>query len=107
MLKGCRDTWQVVMPLQGLSMGLSEQRIGFLVAASRATEGLVSLGLGGWIMDKYGRKAVGFPCMAFMALAYGLIPLARDFAEFAPICIVYGVGNGLSAGIVTALLADL
>ena len=47
MLNGCRQTWLILLPMQGREAGLSKATIGGLVAAGKFVDGLVGMTISG------------------------------------------------------------
>eukprot|EP00443_Scrippsiella_acuminata_P102766 CAMPEP_0115603626 /NCGR_PEP_ID=MMETSP0272-20121206/16521_1 /TAXON_ID=71861 /ORGANISM="Scrippsiella trochoidea, Strain CCMP3099" /LENGTH=506 /DNA_ID=CAMNT_0003039147 /DNA_START=28 /DNA_END=1549 /DNA_ORIENTATION=- len=99
MLRGCRNTWLVALPLHGLDLGMSLQNIGLAVAIFRGVDAFVTITVAGPIMDRYGRKAAAMPTMLLMAVAYLLLPWTKNFWSMVSVACIYAIGNGLSGGI--------
>ena len=57
-------------------------------------------------MDRFGRKAVAVPCMAFMGLSFVLMPLSSGFATLMLVALLMGFANGIGSGIVMTLGSD-
>jgi MFS family permease len=60
----------------------------------------------GVVMDRFGRKWVGVPCLVVLALGLLMVPFAQNLPLFCVVAMVTGFGNGLGAGIVMTLGAD-
>jgi MFS family permease len=61
----------------------------------------------GFVMDRFGRKVAAVPSFAVMAVGVALIPLASSFGTLVAVAIIIGLGNGLGAGTMMTLGADL
>ena len=61
----------------------------------------------GSVMDRYGRAWIGIPSMLVMAFAHLALPLTSSFWSFTVVSLVMGVGNGMGAGLVMTLGADV
>lgn len=62
---------------------------------------------GGAIMDRFGRVFVAVPSMVVLGLGFLLLPLTSDPLEIGAVACLMGLGNGISAGIVMTLGADV
>jgi len=98
-LSGCRNTWNVALPLQAHNLGLSKASIGLVVAIFRCCDAVATVTLAGHVMDRFGRKAAAIPTLVLMAVAFALLPLTRDSGTLICVVLVYALGNGLSGGI--------
>lgn len=101
-----RQARQVFLPLWGDSLGLDVAAIGVVFSISAFVDAAVFYP-SGYVMDRWGRKWVGVPCLLTLALGLLLLPLARELSSFTVIAIVTGIGNGFGSGIVMTLGADL
>jgi MFS family permease len=61
----------------------------------------------GFLMDRFGRKVAAVPSFSVMAVGVALIPLASSFSGLVAAAVVIGLGNGLGAGTMMTLGADL
>ncbi|CAE7191499.1 CACNA1H [Symbiodinium sp. KB8] len=107
MLNGCRQTWLILLPMQGREAGLSKATIGGLVAAGKFVDGLVGMTISGELMDRWGRRSVGAPAMIIISLAYWLSATASGCWGIFGASLLFGLGNGLTGGIASTLSADL
>eukprot|EP00439_Symbiodinium_sp_Y106_P063379 s1557_g9.t2 len=107
MLNGCRQTWLILLPMQGREAGLSKATIGGLVAAGKFVDGLVGMTISGELMDRWGRRSVGAPAMIIISLAYWLSATASGCIGIFGASLLFGLGNGLTGGIASTLSADL
>ncbi|CAE7422041.1 CACNA1H [Symbiodinium sp. CCMP2456] len=107
MLNGCRQTWLILLPMQGREAGLNKATIGGLVAAGKFVDGLVGMTISGELMDRWGRRSVGAPAMIIISLAYWLSATASGCWGIFLASLLFGLGNGLTGGIASTLSADL
>ncbi|CAE7244889.1 ywoG [Symbiodinium natans] len=92
-------------PLAGRQAGFSDVFIGQVAGWSFLVDMLVSP-LAGQFMDSYGRRRVGAACLVPQSLGIGLLTFdtAEAFIAFGSLT---GLGNGLSAGLLMTIGADL
>jgi MFS family permease len=105
-LGALRQSRFVLLPLWGVSIGLDIVAIGLVTTLSFLIDALMFFPVG-WAMDRFGRKVVGVPCLVILGSAFLLLPLAGDLTTLAIVSALMGVGNGLGAGMVLTLGADL
>ena len=101
-----RTSRGILLPLWGGELGLSEGHIGIVMFAG----GLVDASLfwiSGIIMTRRGRKTAAIICTAGLALAIGLLPLARSFPALILLSALAGLGNAMGAGINLTISGDL
>ena len=97
----------VVIPIYAAdALGLGVDQIGFIVSLSAAVDFSLFL-VAGWLMDRYGRKFAIVPCFSIQALGMALVPLTAGFGGLLFAAVVIGFGNGLGAGSMMTLGADL
>jgi MFS family permease len=110
MVAALRASRQVLLPLWAISIGLHETQTSLIIGVA----GLVDFSLfflGGWIMDRFGRLWTAVPSM----IGLGVGHLALAFTAFLPgsvgwfigIAMFLSVANGIGAGILMTLGADL
>jgi MFS family permease len=104
-LKFVREGRKVIFPLWGDYIGMSASQIGVLFSISYIGE-LVLFYPAGWIMDRWGRKKTGVPCLILFAAGFFLLPLALTPQLFLLVAIFVAVGNGLGSGINMTLSTD-
>ena len=96
-----------IIPFYGDAvLGLNVAQIGTIQTASS----LIDMALfipAGYIMDRFGRKVASVPSFAIMGVGMALIPLTGSFLTLLLVSILIGVGNGLGAGAIMTLGADL
>ena len=103
LLRGSRNA---IVPLWAAHLGLGSGSASLLVGLSS----LVDLALfypSGIASDRYGRRAVLVPCIILLALGHLLVPLSHSFASLFAVAFLLALGNGMGAGIVMTLGADL
>ena len=61
---------------------------------------------GGWVMDRYGRRAAAMPTTFGMALAFAVLPFTSGFWGLLAVGVLIGLGNGFGSGIVMTISAD-
>lgn len=97
----------VVVPLYAAdAIGLDVQAIGWIITISA----LVDMSLfypAGQIMDRFGRKFAMVPCFLIQAFAMAAIPFTHGFTGLLLATAVLGLGNGIGAGSMMTLGADL
>ncbi len=101
-----RSARQAIFPLWGDAISLDVVAIGLVVGLSSGLDMLL-FAPAGMVMDRYGRKWTGVPSLAVMSVSLLLLPLSRGFAALLAVGLAIGFGNGLGAGIVMTLGADL
>ncbi|MFV0435666.1 MAG: MFS transporter [Leucobacter sp.] len=109
-LTGVRAIRDVLLPLWGLSIGMDPTDIALVVAVS----GTVDFALfytSGQVMDRWGRLWAALPATGIMGLSFLVLAFTSELpgaaAWMVACAVAIGVGNGLSAGIVMTLGADL
>ncbi|MFC1959769.1 MFS transporter [Chloroflexota bacterium] len=102
-----RSGWITIIPLYGRDMlGLDVDQIG-LVMSIMALVDTAMFYPTGIIMDRWGRKFAIVPSFALQGLGLALVPLAGAFTGLVGAAVVIGFGNGLGAGTMMTLGADL
>jgi MFS family permease len=104
-LQVLRNSRQAVIPLWGEQIGLDPAQIGLVFGLSSGVDMLLFYPVG-VIMDRFGRKWVGVPCLIILAISMALIPATHSFATLMAVGLLAGFGNGMGAGIVMTLGAD-
>lgn len=96
-----------IIPLYAAdAIGLDVQAIGLIVSLSSAVD--MSLFVpAGLLMDRLGRKYAIVPSFAIQALGMFLMPLTGSFGTLLLAAMLVGLGNGLGAGTMMTLGADL
>jgi len=96
-----------IIPLYAADViGLDVEAIGLLVSLASAID--MSLFYpAGLIMDRLGRKCAIVPSFLIQAVAMSLVPLTGSFVSLLAVAALIGLGNGLGAGSMMTLGADL
>ncbi|WP_051208039.1 MFS transporter [Propionicicella superfundia] len=105
-LTAVRTNRDLLLPLLGNHFGHSESVVALVFGVAALVE-LAFIWPAGPIMDRFGRAAVLVPCLVITGISYLLAPLAGTVAGFLLLSVVFAVGNGLGAGIVKTLSADV
>ncbi|WP_229076781.1 MFS transporter [Actinoplanes sp. DH11] len=101
-----RASRQTILPLWGASLGLEPATISLIYGISGGVDMLLFYPAGK-LMDRYGRRAGAVPAMILLGLAFALLPLAGDVAGLTAAGVLMGIGNGLSAGLILTVGADV
>jgi MFS family permease len=100
-----RSSRQLLIPLWGAALGLTEAQIGLVFMMTSAVEIAMSYPAG-YLLDLRGHKATALPCFALLALSIMLLPLADSFWMLVAIAMIAGVGNGFGTGIMMTMGSD-
>lgn len=98
--------FNVVPVLAAVKIGLSPGQIGGALAIGSLL-GLLASYPGGYLADRFGRKAVIIPSMSVKVMALSMYAMAASFTGFVAACILWGVSVSLSASAPAAYAADL
>jgi MFS family permease len=101
-----RASRQTILPLSGVALGVDPATIGLVYGLSGAVDMLLFYPAGR-LMDRRGRRWAAVPAMTLLGLAHALLPVAGGVAGLMLIGLLMGVGNGLSAGLVMTIGADV
>lgn len=101
-----RTARTVLLPLWADLLGVDAATTSLVFGASAALDVLVSIPAG-YLMDRFGRRALAVPSLAVLATGYLTLPWAGDVASLAVVALVLGFGNGLSNGVIMTLGADV
>jgi MFS family permease len=96
----------VVVPLIGDELGLSATAIGALVAIGTGAD-LVLFPVAGWLMDRFGRLSSIVPAFSLLGLGMLVLGLSETATGAVVAGVIMGIGNGMSAGTMLTLGADL
>ncbi len=109
-LAGMRQLRLVVLPVWAVSIGLDEATTSLIVGVAGAVDFSLFF-LGGWIMDRFGRLWTILPCAIGLSLGFIGLALTHDLDErvgwFIGITLFLALSNGIGAGILMTLAADL
>jgi MFS family permease len=98
---------QIVIPLYAAyAIGLDPSQVGTVVSASHFVEIFLFLPAG-YIMDRWGRKAAAIPSFAIMGSGMILVPFTDSYWTLLGAATIMGIGQGIGAGTMMTLGADL
>jgi MFS family permease len=100
-----RSSRQLLVPLWGAAVGLTEAEIGLIFMITSAIEIAMSYPAG-YLLDLKGHKATALPCFGLLALSILLLPLAGGFWSLTGIALIAGLGNGFGTGIQMTMGSD-
>jgi MFS family permease len=100
-----RQGRQVFLPLWGDEIGLDVAAIGIVYGVSYFLDAALFYPVG-LIMDRYGRKWAGVPCLLALGIGLILLPLTSEMVGFVLVALFTGIGNGFGSGIMMTLGAD-
>jgi len=101
-----RASRQTILPLWGVTLGLDAATIGLVYGISGAVDMLLFYPAGR-LMDRRGRRWAAVPAMTLLGLAHVLLPVTGGLSGLMLAGLLMGVGNGLSAGLVMTVGADV
>ncbi|WP_100449195.1 MFS transporter [Glycomyces xiaoerkulensis] len=101
-----RATRQSIVPLWAESQGHDATTTSLIFGAAAAVDMLLFYP-GGAIMDRFGRLWVALPAMVVLGTGFLILPLTASVATIGLVACLMGLGNGISAGIVLTLGADV
>ena len=97
----------VIIPLYAADViGLDLKSVGLIMSLAA----LLDMSLfypAGMLMDRWGRKFATVPCFLIQGVGMALIPLSTGFGSLLVAALVIGLGNGIGAGTMMTLGADL
>ena len=100
-----RSSKDAMIPLWGNHIGLTPGQISVIFGLAYAADMTLFYPVG-IVMDRFGRKWAGVPCLVMVSVGLILIPFTRDFVALLLAGVVIGLGNGLGAGINMTLGSD-
>jgi MFS family permease len=105
-----RASRNVILPLWAVSIGIDEATMAIIIGSAAALDfGLFYAG--GWIMDRFGRLWTAVPSMIGLGLSHLLLAFTHDVPHaavwFAAVAGLLSLSNGIGAGILMTLGADL
>jgi MFS family permease len=101
-----RGARQTVLPLWGEHLGLDPGVISLIFGLSGALDMLLFYPAGK-VMDLHGRLWVAIPSMLVMGVAMALLPFTDSTSSLSIAAALLGLGNGLGAGIIMTIGADV
>ncbi len=96
----------LLIPLFGYFLGLNIAAIGLIISLSAVVDAALFYPVG-IVMDRYGRKWTGVPCLLLFALSLALLPVAQGFYSLLGVSLLSGFANGLGTGLLLTLGSDL
>jgi MFS family permease len=106
MVNGIRSCRQVTIPLWGLHIGLDPATTTLIYGMMGAMD-LLLFYPSGRIMDLRGRRWVAVPSMLLMSGGFAWMIMSSSTLNFALSCMMIGVGNGMGAGLIMTIGADV
>lgn len=110
MVAALRGSRQVVLPLWAVSIGLDETTTSIIIGVAGAVDFSLFFA-GGWIMDRFGRLWTAVPSMLGLGIGHLVLAFTHDLAAsgawFTAIAMFLSLANGIGAGILMTLGADL
>jgi MFS family permease len=100
-----RASKDAMIPLWGNHIGLTAGQIALIFGLTYAADMTLFYPVG-VVMDRFGRKWAGVPCLVMVSVGLIVIPLTRDFVALLLAGLLIGFGNGLGAGINMTLGSD-
>ncbi len=100
-------TRTVLIPLFGNNvLNLTFGEIGVVLSASTFAN-LLMVVPGGFIVDRFGRKAGFVPSLILTGITFAVFPLSSDFISAAFFSALIGISQGIGAGATLTMAADL
>jgi MFS family permease len=105
-----RASRYVILPLWAVSIGLDATTTAVIIGVAAGVD-FALFYLGGWIMDRFGRLWTAVPSMLGLGLGHLLLAFTHDSPAnvqwFIAVAILLSLANGIGAGILMTLGADL
>jgi len=106
LISAARATRQSIVPLWAQSQGIDAATTSLIFGVSAGVDMLLFFP-GGAIMDRFGRMWVTLPAVIVLGAGFCLLPLTHGPIGIGLVACLMGLGNGISAGIVLTLGADV
>lgn len=110
MLAALRASRGVILPLWAVSIGIDETSTALIIGVAGAID-VALFYAGGWIMDRFGRLWTAVPSAIGLAVAHLVLSLTHEFDDrvgwFIGVALFLSLANGIGAGILMTLGADL
>lgn len=100
-----RSAYALLIPLWGAGLGLDAAAVGLVFSVLSGIDMLMFYPVG-VVMDRYGRKWAGVPCLLGIAASLALLPLTTGALSLAAVALLCGFANGLGSGIVMTMGSD-
>ena len=101
-----RSARELIIPLAGARLGLTVSEVSIATAVGYVVDSVV-FPFSAIVMDSRGRRWTGTPASLGMGLGFLVAGLATGFMGLIAAAAVLGFGNGMSAGLIMTLGADL
>ena len=101
-----RSSRALLLPLTGAALLLDESSIGMAFSAGASIDTLLFYPAGS-LMDRVGRKPILVTSLILLGAGLMLLPLAEGFYSLVVIASLLGLANGISAGVIMTVGADL
>ena len=102
-----RTARELLVPLHAVAEGLTDSRVGLVVASGYVPDALVGIFVAGPLMDTKGRKPAAFFCSVGFAIGFLALYFSRSTADMVLASLILGAGDGFSSGLVMCLTTDL
>jgi len=96
----------LLIPLFGHFLGLDITAIGAIISMSAMVDAALFYPVG-VVMDRFGRKWTGVPCLLLFAVSLAMLPFATGYQSLLAAALVAGLANGLGSGLLLTLGSDL
>lgn len=98
---------KILLPLvASLVLGLDLETTGFIVALAGGVD-MALFPFAGWLMDRFGRKFAIVPSIVLQTIGMACLPFVSSATGLVLVALLLGFGNGISAGTMMTLGADL
>ncbi|TPX04469.1 MFS transporter, partial [Schumannella luteola] len=105
-----RASRMLILPLWAVSIGIDEATTAIIIGSAAALD-FALFYAGGWIMDRFGRLWTAVPSMIGLGTSHLILAFTHDApgAEtwFVVVAVLMALSNGIGAGILMTLGADL
>lgn len=105
-----RASRNVILPLWAVSIGVDSATAAIIIGAAGAID-FALFYAGGWIMDRFGRLWTSVPSMLGLGLSHLLLAFTHDSPDalvwLIVVAVLLALSNGIGAGILMTLGADL
>ncbi|KEG11607.1 putative transporter [Trypanosoma grayi] len=100
-----RQARRLLLALAAMNMGLSSSMVGVVLGLSFVVDASLFF-LGGYIMDKFGRKYAAIPTTVNLGFAFFLLVWARTPLSLILVALFFGLADSVGAGVLLTLTAD-
>ena len=105
-IKWSRQTRKMILTFRGDELSLSNAEIGSINSVSFVLDSVCFV-FAGYLMDRYGRKINAVLGLFLFAVALIAINFVSDFETLLVIAIIFGLGDGVTVGLMMTSTADL